>query len=612
MTRSKYRAMWVGGAVAGMMLSSAPLFADSSVSFSGMIRQEMAFNIGKENPFNQHGIVYNDKPVVSTFGDTRFRPDISQDNDWNLMATRVELDMNAQLSNDWTAFVRLRGFFDNNVYKDYENPSHFETEFWGDCGGVVEICDENYMVDLPSAYLDYSHGPFWLRIGNQQIAWGESIFFRVLDVPSGLDLRRHSFLDWASEEYADERISAPAIRGSVRITDDWELEGFAQLFTPTIYSAENTPYNLVTGHFSLNHTDSFDDTRGDLNTGLRLKGQVGELALQFMAVNRRNPDGYISWNEMGGNAVTNGIPGLGPLLAQMPFEPFQGGQGAFSAAEFNEYASRMYVDSTALIDVAFKEFPAAFALASADLDGPGPGVSMADALGLELDPNGGFLVDNVGTTSMILDAFFLPPGAGGFGDMRGHVKRTYAWENVFGFGVNYMVTAKQGSFFDQLILRFEATYTPDKKFTDPALTQKGIEADEFAAALVVEKYHRFSDEFPATYMVFQWLHKSESDMFGRHLSSYNSSVTSSPTGRSDFDALAFALQQPSKTLMWRFDLAILYDVKGGHYIQPGVRFKPNGSWTIEGYGNFFDGSSEDMMSSLEWADEIGVRIGYQF
>ncbi len=611
----KNRVKWVGGAVAGMMLSSAPLFADSSVSFSGLIRQEMAFSIStQQNPYPQQGQVYNDKPVISTFGDTRIRPDYTQDNDWNLMATRIEIDMNAQLSNDWTAFVRLRGFFDNNIYKDYEDPNHFETGFWGDCGSAVEICDENYMVDLPAAYLDYSHGPFWLRIGNQQIALGESLFFRVLDVANGLDLRRHSFLDWASEEYADERVAAPGIRGSVRFADNWELDGIVQLFSPTIFSAENTPYDLVTSQFALNHTDGFDDVRGDLTVGLRLKGQLTDaLHVQLLAINRRNPDGVISWTEMGGNAITDSIPGIGPLIAQTPFEPFQGGQGAYSATGFHEYGHLSYLSGTGVVDTAFRDFPAAVALVSIDPDGPGPALSLADTLGLVPDPNGGFIIDNELTASMILDAFFLPPEAGGaFGNMRGHIKRTYPWENVFGFGINYMITAEQGSFLDQMMLRFEATYTPDKKFTGSALEKNGVEADEFAAAFVVEKYHRFSDAFPATYMVLQWLHKSESDIFGRHLSGYNSTSNTMPKGRADFDAVAFALQQPSKTLMWRFDLSILYDIEGGHYIQPGVRFKPNGNWTIEGYGNFFDGGPEDMMYSLEWADEIGVRIGYQF
>jgi len=596
---SNYRTNWIGGAVAGMLFASAPLLADSSVSFSGMIRQEMAYNIGDENPYNQHGNVYNNKPSQTFFGDFRTRPDLSQDNDWNLMATRIEIDMNAQLSNDWTAFVRLRGFFDNNIYKDFEDPNHFEAEFWGDCGGALEICDENYMVDLPAAYLDYSHGPFWVRIGNQQVALGEAIFFRVLDVANGLDLRRHSFLDWASEEYADERVAAPAVRGSMRFAEAWELEGFVQLFSPTIYSGENTPYNLVTAQFALDSSSGFDDVRGDLTTGLRLKGQLtDELHVQFIAINRRNPDGVISWKESGINPFVGSTDPtqqfLGPLLAQQPFEAFTG-QGVVTAAEFHTYGSMMYVDPTSLVHTAINDFPAL--------------TTLVNVLG------GGALPTNIDTrdkASLILDAFMAPPAQGGLGNLRGHIQRTYPWENVFGFGMNYMVNAEQGTFLDQLMLRFEATFTPDKKFTNSTMTIDHIEADEFAASFVVEKYHRFSDAFPATYMVFEWLHKSESDMLGRHLSGYGSTHTTRTKGRADFDAIAFALQQPSKTLMWRFDLAILYDVKGGHFIQPGVRYKPNGSWTVEGYGNFFDGSSKDMMSAFEWADEIGVRIGYQF
>lgn len=90
---------------------------------------------------------------------------------------------------------------------------------------------------------------FWVRIGNQQIAWGESVFFRVMDVPNGLDLRCHSFLDTAIGEYADERISSPAIRISYNLNNDWEIEAYAQMFQPTVhprvgssYAFMNSPY----------------------------------------------------------------------------------------------------------------------------------------------------------------------------------------------------------------------------------------------------------------------------------------------------------------------------------------------------------------------------------
>ena len=88
-------------------------------------------------------------------------------------------------------------------------------------------------------------GPLWVRIGQQQIAWGEALFFRVADVANGLDLRRHLFLDFGAEEYSDERLSAPGIRASYAITEGWELEVFAQMFQLSVLP--NPAVNLKEG-----------------------------------------------------------------------------------------------------------------------------------------------------------------------------------------------------------------------------------------------------------------------------------------------------------------------------------------------------------------------------
>ena len=223
-------------------------------------------------------------------------------------------------------------------------------------------------------------------------------------------------------------------------------------------------------------------------------------------------------------------------------------------------------------------------------------------------------IDDYASASTLLDTFFSQ-ALGGLGDLRGHIERKYAREEVYGIGMNYMFYAEPDSFLDQLIVRFEATYTPDKEFTDLALAQEFAVHDEWATSLVFEKYQRFSENFPATYMVLQWLHKTESDMFGRLVGGYGGDASTSPPAGRDgkgFDAIAFALQQPSPTLMWRFDLAVLYDPEGGYLIQPGVRWKPSNAWTVETYANFLDGDNDDQMGTFSWGDELGMRIGYQF
>jgi hypothetical protein len=154
-------------------------------------------------------------------------------------------------------------------------------------------------------------------------------------------------------------------------------------------------------------------------------------------------------------------------------------------------------------------------------------------------------------------------------------------------------------------------------FTSPDLSRNHIVEDEYVASLVFEKYHRFSQEFPATFMVLQYLFKSESDMFGRHLSGMGATgarTTGLPQGEDSFNAIAFALQQPFPNLIWRADFSVLYDVNGGALIQPGLKWKPNEAWTAEVFANvtLSDGGNDDIIDTIDWADELTFRITYQF
>jgi len=68
-----------------------------------------------------------------------------------------------------------------------------------------------------------------------------------------------------------------------------------------------------------------------------------------------------------------------------------------------------------------------------------------------------------------------------------------------------------------MIVNVEASYTPNRTFTDPSLSAGFLKKKEWTTAIVVEKYQRFSTQFPATYFVAQAIYKSESDLFGRYL-----------------------------------------------------------------------------------------------
>ena len=181
------------------------------------------------------------------------------------------------------------------------------------------------------------------------------------------------------------------------------------------------------------------------------------------------------------------------------------------------------------------------------------------------------------TAGRELDFFFQA-----FGGLRGHLAREYKRETNIGGGLGYVFDGAPGSLLDQLIVNFEATFTPDRKFTNTTLSREYIEEDEWITALVMEKYQRLSQSFPATYFVFQWMHRTESDLFGRHLSGMGGTVNQAAPGvGGGWNGLVFAFQQPSPTLTWRFDGAVLYDTRGGILVQPARRYAPTTTRSVE-------------------------------
>ena len=610
--------------------SATGSYSSMSWSTSGFLRFDSAYKTtDRPNIVNQRDNVYNGRtvhresfplaPGTPALEDDATRSGVPMEQNWNLMQFRLKLDLTVDFSQSVKLYTSLRGIYDWSPYDDFDpdevgsaaagfnhgRPEYFEYDKFRGGGRInpLEAAGRKWMLDLPSLYLDYQNGPLLLRVGNQQIAWGQALFFRVLDVPNGLDLRRHLFLDYAPEEYADERVPGLGIRATYQITQAWEIDGFVQKFQPTIYPNPNTPYNAIASQFSVqeSYSDDFDDK---VNTGVRVRANFGQWGVQAIAVRRYNPDGVFRWIESGVNRDIPGLVGSGALMAQTPLEVDS--TGVWSGNEWFYYAGDARLDGVGGLNAIPEEFPAAVLL-------------------------GGFVVPDEATATRELDLFFqlaggYLTGTPGQGGLRGHILHEYDQETVLGGGVSYVASGAPGSILDQLIINLEMSYTPDKVFTAPNLSRNYVKDDEIVTALVMEKYQRLSQSFPATYFVFQALHKTKSDLFGRHLDCMGGTGAGVDEGEVNerchdldggFTALVFAFQQPSPTLAWRIDSAVLYDVRGGILVQPAIRFSPSTSYTMEIYYNYLDGSvhgdpNENIMQTLDYADELGVRMSYQF
>ena len=637
------------------VMSAAILWAAQAtavdVAVSGFIRQEAAYRIGQEpNPFLR-GSAYESgsspntirgNPVAEAtylaFTDQLgnppdtwvlppeqfFKEDFNNDERWNLMATRAEVDFNLKFDENWTGFVKVRGYYTADIIDEYGKPNNFETNMSGlngDCGNRLEACGRNYMIDLPSAYLDYNNGPLWVRVGNQQIAWGEALFFRVADVANGLDLRRHSFLDYASEEYADERAPSPAIRMSYNLTQQWEVETFLQMFQPTIHPRPGTPYAFINSPYAVRDDIGFDDYEHFVNGGIRFNGQFDQLGLQFFAVSRHNPDPVYRWGAGGQTALDPAFGVInGDVFSQqvfrssgLPGSPVPEGGGTLGSADWMGGAALGGLDGVEALNVLGRDFPfiGGFLTNIASVS------AMLDPSGQGMLPNADFAkgiwATNVQEALPVFDMFFSI-----LGDLDADIISKYPAENIFGAGGNYIFYSEPDSLLDQLVVRFEATYTPDRKWTNN-VAREPLSENEWITALAFEKYHRFSQNYPATFFSLQWMHKTASDFVGRPLSTIGGTVTKRATGKETgwgsrgWDGFSFAFQQPTPDLTWRFDFAVLYDIFGGYLIQPAVRYKPSAAWTVETYATWmYAKNTESIFAPLEWTDEVGMRVGYQF
>ncbi|MEX2480876.1 MAG: DUF1302 family protein [Gammaproteobacteria bacterium] len=571
---------------------------------------------------------------------------LEDDINFNVFNTRVEVDVQARISQEFKAYMKIRGYFDGTRnFTDGEIGDHFANPMWGNRRGTItEWNSPDSIIDIPALYLDWHRGPLWLRLGNQTIAWGEAYFFRVMDVANGLDLRRHLVLGPGAEEYQDQRIASPGIRLSYSFNNGWELDAFAQLFSPSLLPGQNTPYSLIPHSVAVNDEIGMDDAKGAWNFGFRMTMPFTESFTGMVGyVNRRNPDGVFSgvdaqpfWRGranpfcLGRNNDTNniltqlGLQGaVGGAIPAMPTldtrartmangcgtsfmpDPYTAG-----AVEYWENIRRGRLDEANYLIGQINEFP-------------GSQWATREIFGFGEENN---FVDSMRT----LEGF-----RSSFGSVAQWVGRQFKRENIFIVGGNYIVTTDDmNSIFDQLIIRGEVSVTPNKRLTND-LSFNFTHKDDVVSALILEKYHRISNEFPATYMVAQWMHRTATDMFGRDLdkngtaklgefidsttgafkpAAFNAAAKR-PEGNSSANYVVFAFQQPFPNLIWRFDMSILVDTAGGYLLQPGVRYRPGAKWQWDLYANIVDapgGQQDTIMETIDFADEIFARLTYFF
>ena len=624
----------------GMDIQSAKAI---DLQISGFVRQEIAVKItGQRNQNNQAGDPFNGVAMpwtgasfgAAATGVTQRPGSYSKDNTFNQFDTRFELNLDSHLSDSLTAHVKLRGVYNEigRVEDAFRGTNFYGGSFGyghNSGGNLLEVTSKDAMLDLPSAYVDYNNGALWLRAGNQQIAWGEALFFRVADQVDGIDLRRHSVLGVAGEEYSDTRVPSPGLRGSYHFEGDNDItiEAYAQKFSPTILPALNDPYNPIPSQFYIDDREGYDKVSGEMNFGVKVTGSIADYGLAAFAMFEHDANGVFQWAAARNTGPLNGQANptyFGGALATAPGGTFNNPAvpatnvltsafttnptGVYSAQEWLYYAAMSRLDGINGLNTSLNNFPIGAV--------PGAGLGVANACsGQNGGPSnwgaGQINITNQATATCVLNTFFFS------GALTGFLSREYPYQKIFGTSINHIFEGEPDSFLDQLIARVEVSYTPNKKFTAADLGTPKVHG-EYQIAGILEKYYKFSTDFPATYMVGQYLHKSKSDIFGRYTGNLDTAPGYSPRGQTGgTNYFAFAMQQPSPTLKYRFDFTMLSDAQGGWLFQPGVKYKPSEHLQFDLYSNLVYSTASantytNFAQGAEWAREVFVRATYYF
>jgi hypothetical protein len=94
----------------------------------------------------------------------------------------LDLNIFGKFSENWSVTLEPRLFHDmtksaDRHFRQYESlPDRFPGNGWMLRGG-----GNDFKAEMWQAYTDYRSGNLWVRLGKQQIAWGEALGLRVLD-----------------------------------------------------------------------------------------------------------------------------------------------------------------------------------------------------------------------------------------------------------------------------------------------------------------------------------------------------------------------------------------------------------------------------------------------
>lgn len=284
---------WVNSAKALISLIGDEL------TMGGFLRSQYDFNVGHKNPALLGAKLIDDKL------------------DSNLFRTMLQVELKYTPTDTFNFYTKIRAINDSTQEVNSDNPEYnaFPTKFDNDWT-LLRVSSDHNALEVWELYTNINLGKnLWLRLGRQQVVWGEMIGGRILDIVNPLDNTWHMF--WEPEEFENVRIPIWAIRGAYSIPTSFikqlTLEGVINPgdVVPNQNPPLGSPLTLFVLPAFLRITDD-DIPRGKLEYGGRLTGMIGEVRFCLVYYSQYSDSGITTSYGIIPDPV-NGIPLLAPF-----------------------------------------------------------------------------------------------------------------------------------------------------------------------------------------------------------------------------------------------------------------------------------------------------------
>lgn len=337
------RSGWVLATLAlGVILISAlPARAGESMSVAGVnfnlqnaAETDWAISTaGKSNPFNANfqKCESHSQPGcgLATSG-----------NSWNLMAYRLDSMLNMRLNSaqakalgldDAELFIHGRYWSDIAPFVDGALPAinaeGYRQRYAGN-GWAAQVVGHEYELDAAEAYLDLHKGPLWVRLGKQQIVYGEELGIQTLDQVDSLDFRRHGLFNYSALEFSDARIGEWTLRTTYDLgsllnplyQDNTQMTAWISPdFQPSVFLPPGSPYNSTPAYTVLEDQNGISRARHKLVYGAVLESKMFDVDWSF---NFYSTPQHMGWFKFAGPPMLGGTPNP----AVFPVDNFRGAQ----------------------------------------------------------------------------------------------------------------------------------------------------------------------------------------------------------------------------------------------------------------------------------------------